>query len=256
VTRKPGRPAERRDIAASVSELVLRSGTMRVADLSAELGVSEVTIRKTLAALEKSGVLTRFHGEARAYDGDAIPFRMHLRYEEKRRIALLAATLVEPGDTVLVEAGSAAALLAERLKTLRDLTVITPNLFIARIFRGSRVRVVVVGGAYQEESESLVGPLGVEAIASLGFSKAFLGVSGFTPASGFTLNDFARAELSRAIIGRGAENWILTDSTKFGAVHSAPICEDLGRLRGVVTDAGIPQSARSVLEAAGLRVLA
>ena len=74
---------------------------------------------------------------------------------------------------------------AERIKEVQGLTVITPNLFIARLFRGSRVRVIVLGGLYQEESESLVGPSVLDAIGSIGFSKAFIGISGFTIAGGF-----------------------------------------------------------------------
>lgn len=251
----PGRPSEKRDIEAEVGALVLGSGGRRVVDLAAELGFSEVTIRKALDALERRGLVRRFHGEARPYDGDAIPFRMGLRVEEKRHIAELAAGLVEPGDTIFVEAGSAIAYFAERIKSIRGLTVITPNLFIARIFRGSPTKVVVVGGSYQEESESLVGPMALEAVARARFGKAFLGVSGFTPEVGFTLNDFPRAELSRAVIERDAEAWVLTDSSKFGQVHAAAICNDLPSLRGVVSDAGMPDDARLIFQEAGLRIL-
>lgn len=256
--RRPGRPsgASGRPAAIdAVSEAVLRAGSRKVADLALDLELSEVTVRKALDELERRGLVRRYHGEARAYDGDAIPFRMGLHYEEKRRIAELACGLVQAGETILVEAGSAAALLAESLKDRRDLTVLTPNLFIARIFRGSKVRVVVLGGAYQEESESLVGSLAVRAVEGLGFSKAFVGVSGYTPASGFTLNDFARAELTRAILSRGAENWVLTDSSKFGASHAASVCQDLSILTGIVTDPGLPPETRASLEAAGLRIL-
>ena len=256
---RPGRPpgsAGRQGTLSAVSQAVLKAGSRKVADLALDLGLSEVTVRKSLDELERQGVVRRFHGEARAYDGDAIPFRMGLRYAEKLRMAVLAAALVSPGDTILIEAGSAVAFLAERLKDSRDLTVLTPNLFIARIFRGTRVRVVVLGGAYQEESESLVGSLAIQAVGELGFSKAFLGASGFTPAGGFTLNDFARAELGRAILARGAENYILTDSSKFGASHAAPLCSELGQLRGLVTDPGIPREHRLFLEAAGVRVIA
>jgi DeoR/GlpR family transcriptional regulator of sugar metabolism len=256
--RRPGRPSGstgRGGTLQAVSEAVLKAGSRRVADLALDLGLSEVTVRKSLDELERQGVLRRFHGEARAYDGDAIPFRMGLRYDEKRRIAELAAGFVAGGDTILIEAGSAAAFLAERLKEMKDLTVLTPNLFIARVFRGSRVRVVVLGGAYQEESESLVGSLAVRAVAELGFSKAFLGVTGFTPGTGFTLNDFARAEVSRAILARGAENYILTDSSKFGASHAAVICSDLSQLRAVVTDPGIPADDRRLLEGLGVSVV-
>ena len=238
-----------------VCEAVLKAGSRRVADLAAELGVSEVTVRKSLDALERRGLVRRFHGEARAYDGDAIPFRMGLLYEEKRRIAETAASHVSRGDTILIEAGSAAAFLAERLKDGRDLTVITTNLFIARIFRGTKVRVVVTGGVYQEESESLVGPVAVAAVEGLYFSKAFVGVSGYLPGTGFTLNDFARAEVKRAILARGAENWILTDSSKFGRAHAAVVCTDLSLLRAVVTDPGIPAADRTALEAAGVAVI-
>jgi len=113
----------------------------------------------------------------------------------------------------------------------------------------------VLGGAYQEESESLVGSLAVKALEGLGFSKAFVGVSGFTPASGFTLNDFSRAELTRAILAQGAENWILTDSSKFGASHAASICQDLSILTGIVTDPGLPGHCRDLLEGSGLKIL-
>jgi DeoR/GlpR family transcriptional regulator of sugar metabolism len=238
-----------------VCEAVLKAGSRRVADLAAELGVSEVTVRKSLDALERRGLVRRFHGEARAYDGDAIPFRMGLFYEEKRRIAETTASHVSRGDTILIEAGSAAAFLAERLKDGRDLTVITTNLFIARIFRGTKVRVVVTGGVYQEESESLVGPVAVAAVEGLNFSKAFVGVSGYLPGTGFTLNDFARAEVTRAILARGAENWILTDSSKFGRAHAAVVCTDLSLLRVVVTDPGIPAADRTAFEAAGVVVI-
>ena len=239
---------------ALVCNAVLKAGSRKVSDLAVDLGVSEVTVRKSLDALERSGLVRRFHGEARAYDGDAIPFRMGLFYEQKRQIAQRAASFVCPGDTILIEAGSAAAMLAENIKEMRDLTVVTTNLFIARIFRGSKVRVELTGGVYQEESESLVGPLAVASIRELGFSKAFVGVSGYTPETGFTLNDFARAEVTRAILDRGAENHVLTNSSKFGLIHTSTVCSDLSLLHMVITDAGIPQAHRQALETAGVKV--
>ncbi|MDP3178716.1 MAG: DeoR/GlpR family DNA-binding transcription regulator [Spirochaetaceae bacterium] len=248
-----------REIIDAVRDAVLRAGSSRVADLAAELGVSEVSIRKSLDELEHEGIIRRFHGEARIYSGDDIPFRMHIRYAEKQKIASQAAVLVEPGDTILVEAGSAIAMFAERIRDVRGLTVITPNLFIARSFRGSKVRVIVLGGLYQEDSESLVGPATCEAIRSFGFSKSFIGVSGFTIAGGFMLNDIARAEVMRTILERSAEckalAWVLTDSSKFGVSHAGLVCSDLAQIAGVVTDPGISEAFRSHLESSGVEVL-
>jgi DeoR/GlpR family transcriptional regulator of sugar metabolism len=259
-----GRPRSRgrlgnRDIMKAVSAAVLKAGRYRVSDLSADLGVSEVTVRKCLDDLEHQGVVQRFHGEARAYSGDDIPFRMNARYAEKRAIADMAAELVEPGDTVFLEAGSAVALFAERIKGLRGLSVITANLFIARLFRGSRTKVIVLSGLYQEECESIVGPAACAGVGAVGFSKSFFGISGFTQGGGFMLNDVSRAEVTREVLMRGAacgaKAWALTDSSKFGVSHAAPVCSDLSLVSGVVTDSGLPGEYRTFLEGLGLRVL-
>ncbi|MEW6111648.1 MAG: DeoR/GlpR family DNA-binding transcription regulator [Thermodesulfobacteriota bacterium] len=248
-----------KEILNAVRDAVLKAGSCRVADLAAQFNVSAVSIRKSLNKLERQGIIQRFHGEARIYTGDDIPFRMHLHYAEKQSIASRAESLVEPGETILMEAGSAIAMLAERIKRLQGLTVITTNLFIARMFRGSKVRVIVLGGLYQDESESLVGPSICEAIRTIGFSKAFIGVSGFTISDGFMLNDIARAEVTRTILERSmeckAKVWVLTDSSKFGVSHAAKICTDLSLIAGVVTDAGIPDDCRTCLESSGVRVL-
>jgi DeoR/GlpR family transcriptional regulator of sugar metabolism len=248
------------DIIDAVRDAVLKAGSCRVADLATRLDVSEVSIRKSLDELERQGIIRRFHGEARVYNGDDIPFRMHIRYVEKQAIAVRAAALVEPGDTVFLEAGSAIAMFAERIKDVRGLTVITSNIFIARLFRGSKARAIVVGGLYQEDSESLVGPSTCESIRSVGYSKSFIGISGFTIAGGFMLNDIARAEVTRSILEHGAEcgakAWVLTDSSKFGSSHAAQVCSDLSLVSGVVTDPGIPEDCRLSLEAAGVEVLA
>ncbi len=247
------------DISNAVLEVIFKSGTSRVADLAVHLGVSEVSVRKSLDKLERQGLVRRYHGEARLYDGDDIPFRMHLHYPEKQAIARRAAELVEPGDTILLEAGSAIAMFAQRIRDTRGLTVITTNLYIARSFRGSKTQVVVLGGLYQEESESVVGPSVCEAIKQIGFSKAFIGVSGFTLSSGFMLNDLARADVTRAILERaaecGAKTWVLTDSSKFGVSHAAVVCSDLSQLSGIVTDPDITEEYRSHFAAAGLQIL-
>ncbi|HUX39926.1 MAG TPA: DeoR/GlpR family DNA-binding transcription regulator [Rectinemataceae bacterium] len=245
-----------RDISDAVREAILKSGSCRVSELAEALQVSEVSVRKSLNDLERQGIVRRYHGEARIYDGDDIPFRMHLRFAEKQAIAGRAATLVEAGDTILLEAGSAIAMFAQRIRDIKALTVITTNLFVARLFRGSKVRVVVLGGFYQEESESLVGSTVAESIRKVGFSKSFSGVSGFTIADGFMLNDMARAEVTRSILERGADcgakAWILTDSTKFGVSHASVVCSDLSLIAGLVTDAGIPDEYRRHFLTAGL----
>jgi DeoR/GlpR family transcriptional regulator of sugar metabolism len=232
---------------------------MRISDISTTIGVSAVSVRKALSELEKQGIIQRFHGVARLYAGDDIPFRMHIHFAEKQAIANAASVLVENGETILLEAGSAVAMLAEKLKSFQSLTVITTNIYIARIFRRSKVQVIVLGGIYQDESESLVGPGVVESLKAVGFSKAFLGISGVTVSGGFMLNDLQRAEITKAILERSkvckAETWFLTDSSKFGVAHAGRILADNEFITGVITDSDIPEEYRVYLNKNGIRLI-
>lgn len=247
------------EILDAVWESIAKNESRKVAQLAEEFHVSQVSIRKCLNELERRGLVQRLHGGARIYKGDDIPFRMHVRYAEKQAIAKKAASLVAPGDTVFIEAGSAIAMFAELIKNVERLTVITPNVYVARLFRGTRTKVILLGGIYQAESESLVGPAVCEAIQSLGFSKAFLGISGFTMLDGFLLNDLARVEVSKCILARAAECeaqvWILTDSSKFGSPQIAKITSDYSLLTGIITDNGIPAEYKAHLESNGVKVL-
>lgn len=243
------------EVESRIFQLVVKHGSRKVADLAEDVGVSEVSVRRILTRLEGQGLIRRSFGEAHAYDGDDIPYRMAINYASKRSIAEKAATFVKAGDTVFLEAGSTVAILAELIKNTRDLTVVTPNLYIARLFRGTRTRVVVLGGLYQEDSESLVGPLTLANLAGFKFSKVFVGATGFTVDSGFCLNDYNRAEVTRAALMCETDSFVLADSTKFGASHIAPIGSESLPLRFVITTTGVPENCRALLERNGAEVI-
>ncbi len=228
-------------------------GQATVPELSGLAGVSSVTIRQDLTFLEKEGFIRRTHGGATLLDSENIAQRLSIRFEEKTRIAKRAAELVEDGETVLLESGSANALLARELAGRRVQLVVT-NLFIARQIRhGDLARVVVVGGVYQMDSESVVGAMALANINATFFSKAFLGMDGFTPETGFTNRDIERAALAAHIVSRCRQAYILADSSKFGATGTARIC-GLEDLAGVVTDQALPAKYVKLIQNGGTRL--
>ena len=108
-------------------------GSSRTAALAEALGVSEETIRRTVKALAKSGLLQRVHGGVYLTNKDALsPFaaRLGKHAEEKSRIATQAAAMIPNGSSVFLDVGSTTAFVAERLKDHRDLTVITNALIV------------------------------------------------------------------------------------------------------------------------------
>ena len=219
-------------------------------------GVSVVTIRQDLAALEKEGFIRRTHGGATLLESDDIARRLGIRYSQKLAIAAKAADLVVDGETVLLESGSANALLARALAS-RRIQIIAANTFIARQVRpGDPAKVVVLGGVYQPDSESLVGPLARQAIETTFVNKAFLGIDGFTIDSGFTNRDMMRAEIAAVIVKRCPAAYILADSSKFGATGMARIC-GLDDIAGIITDRELPeQYARLVTSSRAELILA
>ena len=107
------------DRTSQILELLVKEKKLEVAELSAHLGVSQVTVRKDLDAMEAQGLITREHGFAVLSSTDDIKGRLAYHYEEKRKIALRAAELVKDGDTIMIESGSCCALLAAALAELR-----------------------------------------------------------------------------------------------------------------------------------------
>lgn len=226
-----------------------------VRDLARLLDVSAVTVRQDLTHLENEGFLRRVHGGAVMQSADDISKRLVVNYENKQHIARAAAEFVHEGESILIESGSTNAILVKELGKREGVTIITSNVFIARqLKKNMHASIILLGGLYQHESESLVGTLAKLCLDNVNFSKAFIGVDGFTIESGFTSTDMMRAEISAYIVHKGAEVFVVTDSSKFGRVHLTNLFHPRD-IRYVITDAGIPEKEKSFLEENGVQVI-
>ncbi|AKL12183.1 TPA: DeoR/GlpR transcriptional regulator [Kluyvera intermedia] len=236
-----------------ILQTVIDKGRMSVSDLSKMTGVSEVTIRQDLNTLEKQSYLRRTHGFAVPLDSDDVETRMMNNYTVKRELADYAASLVSDGETVFIENGSCNALLARRLGEQSGITIITVSSYIAHLLKDALCDVILLGGIYQKKSESVVGPLTRQYVQQVHFSKAFIGIDGWLPDTGFTGRDMMRSDVVNAVLEKGSEAIVLTDSSKFGAVH--PYTLGVGsRFNRVITDASIPADAQRQLQESGLIV--
>lgn len=222
-------------------ELITENGRMEVSRLAEKLGVSQVTIRKDLIALEAKGILRREHGYALLYSGEDINSRLAYHYESKRRIAQAAAAMVADGETVMIESGSCCALLADELASVRhDVTIVTNSAFIAGyVRRRPGARVVLLGGDFQSEAQVMVGPMTRQCAENYFVDKLFIGADGYIEPYGFTGSDLLRAEAVRDMARQASRVIVLTESQKFrqkGTVALLPI----ERISMVVTDGAIP----------------
>ncbi|MEW5561274.1 DNA-binding transcriptional regulator YciT [Enterobacter asburiae] len=237
----------------SILQMVIDQGRMSVGDLARMTGVSEVTIRQDLNLLEKQSYLRRMHGFAVPLDSEDVETRMMNNFALKRELAAFAANLVSPGETVFIENGSSNALLARALSEQPGVTIITVSSYIAHLLKETPGEVILLGGIYQKKSESMVGPLTRQYIQQVHFSKAFIGVDGWQYETGFTGRDMMRADVVSAVLDKGCESIVLSDSSKFGAVHPYPLGPS-HKFNRVITDDNLSASQRQQLEMSGLTV--
>jgi DeoR/GlpR family transcriptional regulator of sugar metabolism len=226
-----------------------------VNELSRSLKVSSVTIRQDLNYLESEGLLKRVHGGAVLKDGDDLDNRLGKNYEKKLRIARKLASRVNEGESILIESGSANALLARELVKIRKVTILTTNVYIARQFRTNpEADIIILGGIYQHESETLVGKITKACIDQVHIQKAFIGIDGYTSEDGFTLRDLFRAEISSHIIRKAKEVYVVSDSSKFGISGLTNICmpEDI---QHVATDSGLDPQYQKEFREAGIDLI-
>ena len=230
-----------------------RDGIVRVSGLVGQLGVSDMTVRRDLIALEQQGVVDKVHGGAmlRAEPATLEPgfeAKSARRLSEKDAIAARAAHLVAPGSAIAISAGTTTHHFARHLVDIPGLTVVTNSVWVADVLHRSgadSVSVLLTGGL-RTPSDALVGPLATAALRSLHLDAAFLGVHGMDVDAGFSTPNLMEAETNRAMIRSAPRLVVLTDSSKWGVVGLSSMA-DLAEASVVVTDVGLSAQARQTL---------
>ena len=247
---------------AAINTLVRKRGFTRVSELAERFGVSEVTVRADLAALEIRGRLRRVRGGA--VPASALltesPFEVSAqqRARQKQLIGEAAARLVSPGDTLVIDVGSTTTALARALVNrtdLHDVTVFTNALNVALALEQAdgRIAVVVTGGSLRPMQHSLVNPLGTLLLEQITATLAFLGCNGVDPRGGVTNINLPEAEIKRAMLRAARRPVVLADASKLGVIELARIC-DVDEVDLVITDASADPAVVSELVALGCPV--
>ena len=255
---EPLSSAERRGRMLAAVE---HAGFMRVAELSEQFGVSAVTVRSDLGALESDGVIRRIRGGAMPAESVPTlreqPFEvaLHSLGEEKRLIAARAVDEIEPGMSLLLDVGTTAAAIARELlhrESLGELTVVTSGLSIALLLEPAipRLQVIVTGGTLRPLQHSLVAPLADGLLPRLRADIAFIGCNGVDAQAGITNINLPEAEVKRAMITASSRAVVVADGSKIGRVHLGRVA-DATEVDAIVTTASAPADAVEELRGLG-----
>jgi DeoR/GlpR family transcriptional regulator of sugar metabolism len=255
---KPAMTLHRR---SKIAELVRQQGAARVGELADEFQVSEVTIRNDLDQLEKDGRLVRDRGGAIAGTSTAITSlarvdqRANLNQDEKRRIGRAAAKLVNPGDTIILDAGTTTLELARAAAGISPLTVVTNSLEVAcELTMKSEAGVILLGGNINRQAGSTLGAHTEHHLGEFVAQKLFLGTQAFDLEHGLTDTTIDIAQVKRAMVRAARRVILLTDSSKWqrsGFMKVVPLKE----IDTIITDTNLPAEAREAIEGLGVELI-
>lgn len=248
-------PAERH---RRIEGILRERRVVRVSTLSEQIGVSEVTIRRDLEALERRGILERTHGGAvltqRMRAEPAYVEAISSNPEAKRRIAQAAADLVDAGDTLYLNGGTTTLQVFRHLRA-PGLKVITNHVGIALESAEHDFDLLLVGGHYRAPSNSVVGPFATEALRRTHATRAYVGVEGVSVTSGLTSPVAAEAEIARVMIEQARGRVVIVaDHSKIGTVAGFVIAP-LEAADTLVVDDAVDEEYRDRLVEAGVDVI-
>jgi DeoR/GlpR family transcriptional regulator of sugar metabolism len=245
---------------AAIVELLRSSGSVTVAQLERQFGISPMTARRDLSDLERQGLARRTHGGAvlpaiTAHE-DSFATRMETETEAKLALAEAAFQMLVARQSVFLDSSSTAYFVARRIvQEGLAVTVITNSQPVMELVSSSgatNLELIGVGGTLRRLTRSYVGPFAIHTVLGHFADRLFLSVKGVTADGTLTDADPLEAEVKRAMIAHAEEAVLLVDRSKLSARGLSAI-GPVGELAAVVTH-GVPGGELAALRATGVTV--
>ncbi|MGD0610255.1 MAG: DeoR/GlpR family DNA-binding transcription regulator [Anaerolineales bacterium] len=247
---------------SAIAAEVQTNQEVSVSDLGTKFGLSEVTIRRDLNHLERTGVLQRVHGGARAVSSakqnSLFNVRILQNNEAKRAIGQAAAALINPGQVIMLDSGTTVLEVAKHIPKSYlkkgDLTIITRSLTIAwEIHKYHPNRLILLGGTYLDTFDDFVGQQVDVALQDMHFHTLFIGTDGVTENRGLTTDNVLEVGIYKNMAKCADRVVVVTDSTKINVDKFQSILP-LNAIHTFITNSA-PESFVSLLQNQGIEVI-
>lgn len=211
-----------------IIKTVKNNQTAKIKQLVETTGASESTIRRDLDHLEQQGVLRRVHGGAAfkssASEEPTMGEKLTKYHKEKQHIAKYAASLVQDGDCIFIDAGSTTFEMVPFLKQ-KDIIVVTNGLTHLDALSHHQIKTYVLGGLVKHRTGAVVGAGAIQNLRQYRFDQCFMGANGVSLQSGFTTPDPEEAVIKKTTLHLSQKRYVLVDQSKFGAVAFTHIAD-------------------------------
>lgn len=237
------------------------NGSVQVPTLSEMFGVSTVTIRKDLKFLDKQGIAARSYGGAILNEIITPIPEYHTKYKqqenitEKIAIGHTAATLINCGESIILDSGATSLHIAANLKEKKDITVVTNSLHaMNELSSYPDIKPLMLGGTLCTKSMSFYGVPAEYYLSNLHVDKLFLEASCFHIQRGITTHFEAKAILNRSMCKAANEIIVVADSSKLNKICLHQVLET-PKISKIITDNNITADIYADIKNCGIEVL-
>ena len=223
-----------------IAEIVTKNGGTKTSELSNIFNVSEMTVLRDLALLEKQGILKRVYGGAvlaRDASGEiSSMFREKIHTFEKNIIAQKAVQFIKEGDRIFLDASTTSLALAKRLYAKKNVIVVTNGLdVINEIRKNDYIKLICPGGEFRSVTMSFVGNVAEAFLKNFYTDKAFISSAGISIKAGATEPNILQASIKKIMIENSNQNILLIDWSKFDKITLNKVCP-LYDINTIITD--------------------
>jgi DeoR family transcriptional regulator of aga operon len=248
-----------------IMKVLLRKGTVSVENLVEQTGSSAPSIRRDLTRLEQRGLILRTHGGAALVEPLLYePFRHDTSFQaretrhadEKRRIGVAAAELIQQHETIGISAGTTTTQVGRSLRHRTGVHVVTNAINIGmELCNQPSIKTTLTGGTLAWAwAFALAGPQALKTLEDICLDKVFLSVTGFSLDRGATTLELEEAIVSRKMLEQSKQVIVVADSSKIGKSGPSIICS-LDHVHVLVTDTGLSVAKRKQFEKRGVQVV-
>ncbi len=211
-----------------ILEILKQNGAVSIKELTKILYVSEATVRRDLAELERIGALKRTFGGAKpALDTvESVPLfiRESLDSKAKKDICSKAAALIKDGDTVFIDGSSTAQYLINHVKNLKDIVVVTNSIKTAHLTCLNHIKTYCAGGLLLENSFVCIGNKAIDFAKDINTDICFISCKGVSLDGKFSDTSEDDTSIRKAFMKNAATRVMLITSKKFGTTYTHTLC--------------------------------
>lgn len=245
-------------------EILKEKNGASVKELAAILGVSEMTIRRDLNVLKANNIVSNVYG-ATIYNPANNIEKLSTSYDindelirqekEKAKIGKVAASLIQEGDIIIIDAGTTTEKLAQSINDDIKLTALFYNINILLALKNKKnIKLIFSGGYFHSNTQMFESTEGISLIKNIRATKVFISAAGIHEQLGVTCSNNYEVPTKRAIIGSSLEKILLVDSEKFGIVKSSYFA-NLNEFDTIITDSNISKEWIERIENLGIKLI-